>query len=411
MRIAVSHTRASDVGGVERYAHQLVVRLIEAGHEVHYFCHFWDDSVDRRIRFHRLPCRLKHIRCLKLWEFDVRSERAIERAGPFDLVVGFSKTSRQDIYRDGSGCYGDLMRYTGSAYSPLQRLLRHASLYPWMMRRIERRRYTPGNFLLIVANSGLVREQILRRYGLAPGDVEVVHNGVDTRRFTPELAAAARPEVRGELGIAAGAPLLLFVGSDFYRKGLGPFLRALALLPGDVQAVVVGRERARREAAYRELARRLGVAERVRFLGLRGDTNRLYAAADCLVVPTLFDAFANVALEGMAAGIPVVLSARAGTAEMMVPGETGAIVADPEDARALAAAIRPYILDPALRRAHGRRGREVAERYSWDWHFERLLALYEDVARRKAARGGAAGGATGGLELAAKAMPGAEGAR
>ena len=104
MRVAFTHPRASDVGGVERQAHSVALGLLEQGHEVHFFCQRSDSSVDPRIRIHHVPEPVRFLRATKVWLFDVSCRRAVEREGPFDVVHGFGKTSRQDVYYDGSGC-------------------------------------------------------------------------------------------------------------------------------------------------------------------------------------------------------------------------------------------------------------------------------------------------------------------
>lgn len=378
MRIALVHPRASDVGGVERQAHSVAVGLLDAGHEVHYVCERADANVDPRLEIHRVPKPLRFARATKVWLFDVLSRRALAAAGPFDLVHGFGKTSRQDVYYDGSGCLADFQSYSIDAThaSPLARALRRASLHQRVAARIERARYTPGNYRRILAISELVRGQILRRYGLPPEDVETLHPGVDLERFHPGRAAAARPALRAELGLAADAPLVVLLGSDYRRKGLPCLLEALAALPG-VHAAVVGREKPRRVREYRDLARQLGVADRVHVLGLRRDPEHVLAAADCMVFPSHFDAFGSAVLEAMACGVPTVVSRRAGAAELVVEGKTGALVDGPEEPDALAAGVRSLLGERGAEA--GRQARREAERHSWEAHVARVFAVYRDI--------------------------------
>jgi UDP-glucose:(heptosyl)LPS alpha-1,3-glucosyltransferase len=211
--------------------------------------------------------------------------------------------------------------------------------------------------------------------------VRVLHPAVDTARFHPQRAPAARVALRAELALPAAAMLLVFVGSDFRRKGLPALLAALRCLPA-AHALVLGGDRPARARRQRELARELGVAERVHFAGVRPDPERLLAAADCLVFPSRFDAFGNAVLEAMASGLPAVVSRRAGSAEVVTPGKTGAIVDAPEDAEALAAAIRPF-LDPALRSEAGRLARQEAEKHAWPHQLGRVLAVYGEVVEEK----------------------------
>jgi UDP-glucose:(heptosyl)LPS alpha-1,3-glucosyltransferase len=398
VRIALTHPNASDLGGVERQAHSLAVGLCDAGHEVHYVCERHDESVDPRILLHSVSRGPRGLRAAKVWLFDRRCRHALARAGPFDVVHGFGKTSRQDVYYDGSGCLADFQAWSIDRRLPAwRRPLRRMSLHQRVVGRIERARYTRENFRRVLAISGMVRAQILARHGLAPDEVEVLHPGVDLERFHPRLARSARAQVRAELALPPEAPLLLFLGSDYARKGLAGALSALAKLPG-VCLAVVGRDRDERR--YRRLAGELGIEGRVRFLGLRPDPEHWLAAADCLVFPTWFDAFGSVVLEALACGTPVVASRRAGASELLLSGETGALVDGPEDAGALAAAVEPFLV-PARRRQTGALARSEAERHGWDRHVTRVLEIYGELCAGQASAGAPhatrSGGVPGGV--------------
>jgi UDP-glucose:(heptosyl)LPS alpha-1,3-glucosyltransferase len=139
---------------------------------------------------------------------------------------------------------------------------------------------------------------------------------------------------------------------------------------------VLGRDR--REAAWRRLAARHGVAGRVRFLGFRRDVPELLAGSDGLVLPSWFDAFGNVVAEAMACGAPVIASARCGGSEWIVDGENGYVVAR-QQPELLAQRLRALIErgDAAALRDGARRR---AERYGWEDHVEALLAIQREVA-------------------------------
>src|SRR5262249_32829530 len=160
--------RASDVGGVERQAHSLAQALLAAGHEVHFFCQRADASIDPRIHVHRVSNPLRPVRWFKVWWFDRACERAVAAAGHFDLVHGFGKTSRQDVYFDGSGCLADFQAWSieGALDSEWRQRLRRASPHQRVIERIERARYARGNYRRVLAISELVRRQILERYQL-----------------------------------------------------------------------------------------------------------------------------------------------------------------------------------------------------------------------------------------------------
>jgi UDP-glucose:(heptosyl)LPS alpha-1,3-glucosyltransferase len=396
MRVALLHPRAALQGGVERQIHDLGVRLADAGHEVHWFCARRRGALDQRIRCQLVAEPPGLLRAARSLAFDRLAQRALARLGPFDVVHGFGKTSRQDVYRDGSGCLADFQTYAFQSRGPewLEALRRH-SPPALLAARIERERYRPGGCRFVLPISALVREQILRLYPLPPERVRVLHPAVDLERFRPLSSAAERGAARAQLGLPAAPPLLVFVGSDFRRKGLPALLAALRGLP-HAQALVLGADRPARMRRARSLAHELGVAERVRFAGSRSDPERWLPAADCLAFPSLFDAFGNAVLEAMASGLPAVVSRRAGSAEVVTPGRNGDVVGDPEDGAALAAAIEPF-LEPDLREKAGRLAREEAERHGWEAQLAAVLAVYREVVeekRREAAltRSGSGGG-------------------
>jgi glycosyltransferase involved in cell wall biosynthesis len=124
------------------------------------------------------------------------------------------------------------------------------------------------------------------------------------------------------------------------------------------------------------------VASRVRFLGPRADPEALLAAADALLLPTRFDAFANASLEAAASGIPVVTSAANGAAEVL--GHAALVVADPGDVAGFARAL-DVLSDPAARASRGASARRAAERRGWPAFVAALRELHERVAAARSA--------------------------
>src|SRR5262249_47736857 len=160
--------------------------------------------------------------------------------------------------------------------------------------------------------------------------VRLVYNGVDLDRFHPGNRERLGAVTRAALGLGRESWVVLFVGSGFERKGLGPLLRAVSGLSDRYwQLGVAGKGDARR---YQEQAPRLNVAERIRWIGLRADIESLYAAADVVALPALYEPFGNVHLEGLASGVPVLTSAQAGGAEVVANGQTGWVVSEPSSA-------------------------------------------------------------------------------
>ena len=154
-------------------------------------------------------------------------------------------------------------------------------------------------------------------------------------------------------------------------------LRALAASSARARLWVVGADD---PAPWRRRASRLGVAERVDWLGVRDDMAEVYAAADGLLLPTRYDAFANVCLEAAATGRAVVTSGANGAAEVLGPGAL--VVAEAEDVAGFADALDSLAQAPERRRL-GALARQAALACGWERHLSALQALYARVAERR----------------------------
>lgn len=394
MRVAITHTRYTAKGGVERYAWDLVKRLLDAGHEVHYFCHFWDKQVDPRVHLHKIPNPWKQIRFMKVWSFDRWLTRHVRRSD-WDVVHGFSKSSVQDIYTDGSGCLLDYQAYSIDERkgSRLAKTLRRGSLHQRQVLAIEERRFTRGNFSKIVAMSDLAAKQIRSRYSLSEDEVVTVYNGIDVQRFHPSVRAEYRTNYRERIAASQETFVALCIGNDYKRKGVPTLIEAARLIKErgglaggrPFRIAVVGKERHKVEQELSDLCRQKGVYDRVKFYGPQDLVERWHAMADLFVLPSRFDAFGNVVLEAMATGVPVLVSSKAGAVEVVSEGKNGFVLADPDDAPAIADCVMRLAQDEPLRQKLGEAARVTAETYSWDHHFSKMLALYEEVAAEKRA--------------------------
>jgi UDP-glucose:(heptosyl)LPS alpha-1,3-glucosyltransferase len=128
--------------------------------------------------------------------------------------------------------------------------------------------------------------------------------------------------------------------------------------------------------AYARLARSLGIADRVVFAGLRGDIERLYAAADLLIAPTRYDAFSNATAEALAMGLPVITTEANGAAELVAQGREGFVVGRADDVPALAGAL-DLLADGGLRTEMGAWARRRAESLSPAAHAEALIKILQ----------------------------------
>ncbi len=387
-RIGITHTRFSYTGGIEKYIYSMVERLLAAGHEVHYLATRWEEYDHPNLHFHHVPwIRFPH--SLRVGSYDRRVNRILDRE-KFDLVHGFTKTTRQDVYTDGSGTLREYVAATQADQPAWRRWLYRQSPHQRSILRMERGRFQRDAIRRIIPMAQFVQDQILREYPVDPARVEVLYNGVETDLFRPENRTARGPAFRQKHGIPADAKVLLFVGNDWSRKALDVAINALpdviSKTAGDIRLAVAGHDN--HPGKFKDLAQSRGVADRMLWLGPVREIRDAFAAATVFVFPTRYDVFGNVGLEALATGVPSVLSGRAGVGELLwtenVHGHdlAGSRLEDPEDARELASQI-VTLLDPALYDERCRHARELAEHYSWDRHFERLLEIYEEVIREQ----------------------------
>jgi len=219
----------------------------------------------------------------------------------------------------------------------------------------------------ILCNSRALKTVLTESYGVPAARLTTITNGVDTEYFQP----AAAP--------ATGPPRLLYIGRLVPDKDPDTLLQAFQLtIPAhpDAELWLVGE--GPRQAALQELAARLSISPRVRFIPPTDDLLPVLQQATLLVLSSRTEALPNVILEAMAAGLPVVATRVGGVPELVEPGVTGWLV-PPGDAPALGAALGQVLSDPEARQAMGRNARQRAV---GDFSLEAMVRRYEAVLDR-----------------------------
>ena len=229
-----------------------------------------------------------------------------------------------------------------------------------------------------------------RAAGLPESRLRIVPNGVDTDRFRP-AAAGEREQCCRDLGLDPSLRWIAFVG--FFSREKNPdvlFDAWLALSPSVREGtglVFAGAT----ESKYHEVdpalaqrlradATRLGLQERVRFLGEVPDIERVYKVADVLAMPSTREAFGMVLVEAMASGLPVVATRIEGVTDAIVDEGVTGILAPPRDAAAWTGALTRILTDPMGARAMGGYARRaVDERYGFGTSARRWRAIYGEL--------------------------------
>ena len=209
----------------------------------------------------------------------------------------------------------------------------------------------------------------LEQLGADPVKLHTLRNGVDLERFTPEPRELARQR----LGLQTQGSYLLSVGHLIERKGHHIAIEALVALPG-VTLLIAGS--GPEERALKSLASRLGVSDRVHWAGVvpQAELRWWYSAADVLTLCSSREGWANVLLEAMACGTPVIATDIWGTSEVVSTEAAGRLMAR-RDARALADAWQDLMSSMPARPTT----RQYAEGFSWDATTQGQRQLFEDV--------------------------------
>ncbi len=339
-RVAILVERLGTYGGTEGFARRLAQALSGRGIAVDMICGRQETDPPPGVGVVRVG-RPPVLRWLKTVWFAHAAERARRRGG-YAVTVSCANTLVQDIARVSGGPLPvfhakSIRAWRAGLPRLLKRLSRALSPANAAVRAIQARQFAGTGRIVCVSH--LVRDWMAASFpALANRRLDVVYNLPDLSRFSP-ADEDARAAARSGLGIAPGDYAVSLAGTNFMLKGVGTAIAALPLLPPNVRLLVAG---GRNPGRFLRLARSLGVAERVRFLGRVTDMPGLYRASDLFVLPTFYDTCANAVLEARACGIPAVTTADNGAAFFLPPHR---ILSDPADHRALARIIRSVMAE------------------------------------------------------------------
>jgi UDP-glucose:(heptosyl)LPS alpha-1,3-glucosyltransferase len=189
-----------------------------------------------------------------------------------------------DLYRAGDGVHKIFLSI--EAKSKLN-LLHPTYLY------LEQKCF--NNAKSIIANSKMVKDEIISTYDINPKKIEIIYNGIEFKNIDYKKSFK---KLSKEFRLIQGQPIILFVGSGFKRKGVEQFLRIIAMLKTKgIKAFIVGKEN--NMSYYQNLSKKLNIDNQIFFTGPRTDVNDFYTISDIFLLPTHYDPFSNVVLEAM----------------------------------------------------------------------------------------------------------------
>jgi glycosyltransferase involved in cell wall biosynthesis len=231
---------------------------------------------------------------------------------------------------------------------------------------------------VIIVNSEAVKQAILQRLNPDPAKIKVLYNGVDIARFRTKKPSQL---IIGDLCLPVKELIITIIANLIPYKGHEDFIKAVSLVHKvnpSIKCLLVGRDDG--FGIYlRGLVQKSGLQNVVVFAGALDNIPEILAFSDIQVSASHQEGFSNVILEGMAAGVPLVVTDVGGNVEAVAEGETGLIV-PPKDLQALAGAILKLLKDKDLRRRMGHAGQLRVEKiFSVDRMVSETETLYREL--------------------------------
>jgi UDP-glucose:(heptosyl)LPS alpha-1,3-glucosyltransferase len=317
----------SSSGGAESYLKRLAAGVAEAGNPVSLFTSAEWPAEDWNFG------PLVRLSATDAIGFADELEK-VSRAN-CDVLLSLERVWRCDVYRAGDGVHRAWLERRNQIAGPLQRLSRLLNRKHSAALSLEESLFAKAGAGRVIANSRMVKEEIIRFYGYRADKIDVVYNGLPLDSVRRD--ELDRAKTREAFGLGHDDVVVLFAGSGWERKGLRFAIDAVERQSAEMKLLVAGRGEARKFSSAR-----------VQFLGVVREMPSLYHAADVFLLPTVYDPFSNACLEALAAGRPVITTRANGFSEIMENGRHGTIVEDASDIEALAAALQ-FWSDPARR--------------------------------------------------------------
>ena len=220
-----------------------------------------------------------------------------------DVYFSLERISCPDIYRAGDGVHKVFLQIEEkSKLNPLHIVY----LY------LEKRCFL--NSKKIIANSNMVKNEIISTYGVDSNKIEVIHNGFPLENFNKQ---SSFEKLKKEFPINDEDKIILYVGSGFKRKGVKEFLEIVSKLQNkNFKAFVVGKEK--NISFYKNFVKDLNLEKNVIFTGPRSDVKDFYSISDIFLFPTRYEPFSNVILEAMNYGNIVITTKQNGASEILL---------------------------------------------------------------------------------------------
>lgn len=367
--ILIVRQKYTPYGGAEQFVSRVLDSLVDEGLLVSVLSRKWSEKNS----YPAVACNPFYLG--RLWRDSGFAKAACQHISQHHgIVQSHERIACCDIYRAGDGVHREWLKQKGTSHGKLANFLNKLSPYHYYVKKAEKRLFTSARLKWVVCNSQMVADELKHWFSLPDEKIRVIYSGVDTTVFHPDLKQH-RQEIRQQYRIGSYSDMILFVGSGYGRKGLATAIRAIAKTENMV-LVVIGKDS--HQWRYKNLAKRLGVTHRVRFIGPQKDVKPFYGAADALVLPTLYDPFPNVILEAMACALPVLTSFKSGAVDIIQSGQNG-YLANALDSDTLALQMMALQQDQQLKQKVGEAALNTVSEMTLENMAKNYHNLYKEV--------------------------------
>jgi UDP-glucose:(heptosyl)LPS alpha-1,3-glucosyltransferase len=327
-------------GGLQRDFLKIAQLCCERGHHVCVLTKSWHGEKAKDLEIAEIPVKALSNHA-QSEQFSRLVAARLERLS-HDVVVGFNKMPGLDVYFAADPCYQFRVKEAKSVFYRLTP--RYRSLLA-----LERSVFDPAQNTAILLLSPSEKDKYIASYHTPDHRFHLLPPGISETCFRKNGSDQNRALLRRSLNLREEDRFLLMVGSAFHTKGVDRTIRALSSLPDFMKhrccLYIIGKGQSGRLIA---LAKKLGVADRVNFLGGRNDVPKFLQAADLLVHPARTENTGTVLVEAMAAGLPVLTTANCGYAFHVKSAQAGVVLDEPFDQNSLNRVLSDVLGQPDL---------------------------------------------------------------
>lgn len=393
MKVALIIERAyTGLGGAERSVFELQAALRRLALEVDILAAKGANEKTEHKNIYFL-CADKGSKRTKLSSFENALKEFLNQKS-YDIIHSFLPFAFADIYQPRGGSFPEAIKRNAESYqnkfiTTYKKITAFANLRRAALYRAEKRLCAISDGPIIAALSGYVADQFRQFYNVPDERIVVIPNGVKTDTKVEKRAAdELRSQILASLRITeADNPILfLFAANNFRLKGLGVLLEAFSLAMEKEEfkpayLIVVGKGKIHK---FRHLAKKIGVFEKIVFLGQVRHMANVFAITDVAVLATFYDPSSRFTLEALAAQKPVITTRFNGASELITNNRHGRIIEKPEDIEALADALLYFTNTKTIKEASmAIIENKLKEQLSINRAAKQLRNLYEKILEDK----------------------------